>query len=190
MNKKNTNFVTVAALILISVSVIAYVFTTYTAVRNGDPVPSNTSTTTAFLCDTDERICADGTILKRNGTSCEFTTCPVSSPTIKNISPKNATLYGSVTLSPTCPVERVDNMPQCAPKPYVTEVTAFDESSFELVASTKTTNSGTFILNLLPGNYTIRARDGAVFPRCEEKILRLLENSTSSITLSCDSGIR
>jgi hypothetical protein len=150
------------------------------------------TTTASYECNGDGRMCPDGSIVGRTGPQCEFSLCPGIMPAGTTTTPHGmAVLYGRVTVSPTCPVERNPPDPNCAPHPYVTDVTAYDTpAGTTIAATTKTTSNGTFVLDLMPGNYIIRATSGQVYPRCNDVSLTLTPNSSSTLAISCDSGIR
>lgn len=150
-----------------------------------------TGTTTAlYECNADGRICPDGTVVGRTGPTCQFSSCPGVVPVGGRITHSMAILHGQVSLSPTCPVMRNPPEPGCEPKRYVTDVTAYTPDGEPAGASTKTTSSGLFVLDLNPGTYVIRATGGPVYPRCEDVTVTLEANASSSIAISCDSGIR
>lgn len=107
----------------------------------------------------------------------------------KKVSPSTGTISGRVTLSPICPVERMPPDPQCAPKPYQTKVEALSASSGKLIKSTQTGADGSYTLTLPFGNYTIQAAGGTMLPRCSPVAVSL-KTSTTSVDISCDTGIR
>lgn len=189
--KKSKNLLLSIGLLLVLVCILALIYKRTTTGEEKVAVTASSSESATFkACNDDTKKCSNGTVVGRSGKNCDFDSCPSNPPATIPQSSKKVVLYGTVLISPTCPVERIPTLPECAPKPYITEVTAFDETSFEVVASTKTSQAGNFEFNLLPGSYTIRAKSGQIYPRCEEKAVRLLEKSTSSLTISCDSGIR
>lgn len=95
---------------------------------------------------------------------------------------------GTVTLSPTCPVERIPPDPQCAPKGYATDVTASQAGT--VVGKTTSAADGIFSLSLPPGTYTLTAKGGAQLPRCESQSVTISKGGTQTVTISCDTGIR
>lgn len=108
---------------------------------------------------------------------------------VKKDSGNVSTLRGLVTLSPICPVERMPPDPQCAPKPYQTKIEAFSSESGKLIKSTQTGIDGHFTLMLPFGNYRIQAGTGTIHPSCPPITLSL-KTVTTSIDISCDTGIR
>ncbi len=149
---------------------------------------SGTSTTTS-QCDTAGKMCPDGSVVTRTGPLCQFAECPIVSNSIEQVRTKYAELRGTVTLSPTCPVERMPPDPACAPQPYDTEVFALRKDTGAIAAQTRTDN-GTYVLELSAGIYIIRAASGAVFPKCTDFSIGLANNDKQTINISCDSGIR
>lgn len=98
------------------------------------------------------------------------------------------TIKGLITLSPICPVERMPPEPQCAPKPYQTKVEIFS-SAGKLIKSTQSGSDGSFALTLPFGNYNIQAGGGTIYPRCSPVVVNL-QTATTSVDISCDTGIR
>jgi hypothetical protein len=100
--------------------------------------------------------------------------------------PPPATVRGRVTAGPTCPVERVGH--PCAPRPVraVVEVLA----SARVVARARTRRDGTFALSIAGGSYTLAVRTPHPFPRCTPRNITLAPGSTSTIDLTCDTGLR
>lgn len=140
-------------------------------------------------CDGDGRMCPDGSVVGRTGPACEFAACPGVMPVTGDQPLEGvAILSGTVLLSPTCPVERMPPDPNCAPRAYVTDVYAMQNG--RIVAETRTTSAGEYVLDLPPGAYTIRADGGNVFPTCVEASVTLAEGERRTKDISCDTGIR
>ncbi len=100
-------------------------------------------------------------------------------------------IRGRVTLGPICPVERTPPDPNCADKPYQTQVMVFragDMAHAFLV--TKSDASGTFAVYLPPGQYTLGAGEGKFLPRCDRPQVTVTQNTVASATIHCDTGIR
>ncbi|MDH4075884.1 MAG: carboxypeptidase-like regulatory domain-containing protein [Acidimicrobiia bacterium] len=97
-------------------------------------------------------------------------------------------LAGTVTASPTCPVERADQ--PCAPRPVANaHIEAFDRSE-HLVTSIDTDDEGRFALTLAPGRYVLTASSGAVFPSCPPLTVDVPTSGTARADIACDTGIR
>jgi hypothetical protein len=140
-------------------------------------------------CDGDGRMCPDGSVVGRTGSACEFAACPGVMPVTGDQPLQGvAVLSGRVSLSPTCPVERMPPDPACAPRAYVTDVQATQND--RVVAETRTTSAGEYVLDLPPGSYSIRAKGGNVFPTCIETSVTLAEGERRTEDISCDTGIR
>lgn len=183
----NYRLTTVLILTMLLVGTIgAYGYLSRSMEKENSEIPKVTS----YECDADGYVCPDGSIVGRTGPTCEFSACPGVFPATSTQPTAMSILYGRVTLSPVCPVESDPPHPECAPKPYATEVRAYTLLGKDTGTATKTTTNGVFVLDLFPGSYIIRATGGAVYPRCEEKRVTLSANSSTTIALSCDTGIR
>jgi len=136
-------------------------------------------------CTAEAKMCPDGSYVGRTGPLCEFTQCPE----VKIIE-ETGRLGGQVTISPICPVERIPPDPNCAPKPFVTDVSVSIQGSNKINKSIKTTTQGDFTFELPVGTYLIRAESGKVFPRCEDKTILIVRGQSAVVDISCDSGIR
>lgn len=120
------------------------------------------------------------------------TTTPIATTTVTTTTSPVLTgqLNGRVTLSPICPVETVPPAAACAPKGYQTTVIALVAGTQKEVGRTTSGADGKFLLAFLPGRYDIEAVGGATLPRCEVKTVTLVKNATTTVDLSCDTGIR
>lgn len=154
------------------------------------PADEVSTTTPVYECNSDGKICPDGTVVGRTGPMCQFTECPGVQPAGGTVNPSVAVLHGQVTISPICPVMRNPPEPGCEPKGYVTDITAYMPDGKPSGVSTKTTSSGVFVLDLNPGTYVIRATGGQTYPRCGDVMVTLAPNSSTNIAIDCDSGIR
>lgn len=115
------------------------------------------------------------------------TTTPTGGGTI---APHNSGISGTLTLGPTCPVERDPPDPNCADKPFQTLVAIYRASDLvHAVVITKSNAEGKFSASLPPGDYTVGAGESNL-PRCNITPVSVKPNSYSDITISCDTGIR
>jgi|SRR5579872_508469 len=138
-------------------------------------------------CTMEAKLCPDGTSVGRSGPNCDFAPCPNATTT----SPTESVLgylTGQVTLSPTCPVERIPPDPACAPKPYSTFVIISGAANFYMELHTDT--SGFFRTPLPAGNYDILVHQETLYPRCETKTVTITVGATTTADISCDTGIR
>lgn len=106
------------------------------------------------------------------------------------IAPLKSGVRGSVTLSPTCPVERMPPDPACAPKPYATAIVVYRAGSKTPYMLGNSNDKGAFEFSLAPGAYTLAAKGGQVLPRCSEVSVMVSPNTYTSTDISCDTGIR
>jgi hypothetical protein len=97
------------------------------------------------------------------------------------------TVAGRVTAGPTCPVERPDQ--PCPPAPVSARVQAKNALG-RIAASTRTDAAGRYVLELLPGMYTVYASTPNVLPKCEAVRVIVRARQTTRAPISCESGIR
>ena len=100
------------------------------------------------------------------------------------------TLVVSVTLAPTCPVERIPPDPQCAPKPYVSAITVLHPDSTQVIATGETNNNGDSTFMLAPGMYEVEVAGGTTYPRCSPVTTNVVTGTSTAISIVCDTGIR
>ena len=117
-------------------------------------------------------------------------TTPIATST-NPVTSKQSGVRGTVTLGPTCPVERIPPDPACAPRPYQTSITISRSVETPVTFMTiKTDASGTFRALLDPGEYVLHPQGGAVFPRCNETLVEIATGTFTDAALTCDTGIR
>ncbi len=97
---------------------------------------------------------------------------------------------GTVLIEPTCPVERMPPDPTCAPKPYATAIVVYRTGSKSPYIIGNSNTSGAFLFSLPPGSYTLAAKGDTVLPRCNETSVAVVPDEYTSVTISCDTGIR
>lgn len=101
-----------------------------------------------------------------------------------------ASISGTVTLGPTCPVVKNPPDPKCADKRYSTSVVAYRNGGTDAFATTTSKADGTFTLVVPPGAYKVVANPGGT-PRCASVDTNLkLNTHVSMIVLQCDTSIR
>ncbi len=105
---------------------------------------------------------------------------------------KTGTVSGTVTTSPTCPVQRIPQEPQCAPKPYATAIKIRVEGTTAVIKTIQSSISGAFTVSLPVGSYELEAvtENNATFPRCEKTLVVVKADKTTTANISCDTGIR
>jgi len=97
---------------------------------------------------------------------------------------------GTVSLGPTCPVERIPPDPACADKPYTAAIMVYRIGSNTPFMVGNSDTSGAFEFSLQPGSYTLKATGGVAFPRCNPTDVTIVKNSYATTTIFCDTGIR
>ena len=140
-------------------------------------------------CTMEAKMCPDGSYVGRTGPSCQFAECPSLSGTTV-IKTDTGVLTGQVTLSPTCPVERIPPDPTCAPKPYSTLFDVVSNSNAKFSLQVHTDTNGKFFMHLPVGTYTIEPHIEALYPRCQSAKVDIVINATTTADISCDTGIR
>ena len=141
------------------------------------------------VCTAEAKMCPDGSYVGRTGPRCQFAECPSSSGTTV-IKTDTGVLTGQVTLSPTCPVERIPPDPACAPKPYSTLFDVISNSNTKFSLQVHTDTNGRFFMHLPVGTYTIEPHIEALYPRCQSATVTIAVNATTTENISCDTGIR
>ena len=147
------------------------------------PLTNGQNNNGSVACTMEAKLCPDGSAVGRTGSNCEFAPCPAQ---------KTGTVKGQVLLSPTCPVEKIPPEPQCAPKPFQTTVLVIlsNSPSSQSYASTQTDGQGNYQINLPAGQYSLQPQGKSPLPRCETKDITVAANSSQTVNLSCDTGIR
>lgn len=151
------------------------------------PVVLSGDTGSSKACTQEAKLCPDGSAVGRTGPNCEFASCPGIPPTPTE---GKGIVMGTVTLGPTCPVERIPPDPQCADKPFQGIIEVRMSGKTKIVATTQSDSKGAFQIGLSPGEYDLNAKSGAVFPSCSARTVTIESGKTVTLNLSCDSGIR
>src|SRR3990167_4591874 len=141
------------------------------------------------VCTQKANLCPDGSYVGRTGPNCEFADCP----SIDGILPYVSGVNGIVILGPTCPVERIPPDPGCADKPYKTMINVFRlNNQANVFLSTSSDADGRFSVSLPPGEYILKAgnNNSMLPPSCSPLQVAIEPNSYTSVTISCDTGIR
>ncbi|MDO8575824.1 MAG: carboxypeptidase-like regulatory domain-containing protein [bacterium] len=139
-------------------------------------------------CTMEAKICPDGSSVGRTGPNCEFADC------IDITIADYGVMYGTVTLSPTCPVETLPPDPSCAPRPYWT-IVSIRTLSGVMVASVPTDENGYYRIKVKPGTYDVVASGGNPLPQCvsvRTNVVKLVSQDAMDppTNISCDTGIR
>lgn len=145
-------------------------------------------------CTLEAKICPDGSAVGRVGPDCEFAPCPVIATTTEAIatstSPVGSGVSGTVSLGPTCPVERIPPDPACADKPYATAIVVYRAGSKSPLLMGNSGSNGAFSFSLSPDSYTLAVSNGTTLPRCASVNVKIAANTYATTTISCDTGIR
>jgi hypothetical protein len=147
-------------------------------------------------CTMEAKLCPDGSAVGRTGPNCEFAECPTAATTTSggngggSILPYKSGVRGTVSLGPTCPVQRIPPDPQCADRGYATTVVVHHTGSSSTFATGKSDVNGAFEFSLPPGTYTLTAGSGTMLPRCNPTEVTVGASGYATTTISCDTGIR
>jgi hypothetical protein len=101
-------------------------------------------------------------------------------------------IEGTVLLGPTCPVERIPPDPNCAPKPYHTNLLVTSNDGSHIIARFNSDDNGKYKVDVPPGDYQILSADSnKLYPRCaSDTFIKVLDGKYTSASVSCDTGIR
>ncbi len=94
---------------------------------------------------------------------------------------------GSVTIGPTCPVQRIES--PCPDRPYEASITVLDAAGRK-VAETRSDADGRFRVALPPGAYTLVPQSTGTPPTAQEQTVIVLAGGYTSVEIAYDSGIR
>ncbi len=161
----------------------------------------NTRVDAPMGCTLEAKICPDGTSVGRTGPNCEFAPCP--EPDLDNeppgeegsggILPYDSGVQGVVWLGPTCPVEIVGDR-SCEPRPYPAKLLVRRAGSQTVyIRFQAEMNTGTFIVDLPPGDYVIEEDSESNSPptRVNSPVpVRVVPDKYTNVRLDFDSGIR
>jgi hypothetical protein len=101
-------------------------------------------------------------------------------------------ILGIVLLGPTCPVMQDPPDPDCADKPYQTELVLTTADQSKVIQEFRSDIYGRFQIEVSPGEYAIRSAAAVnVLPYCSNsETIWVGTNGTTEVTVFCDTGIR
>jgi hypothetical protein len=99
-------------------------------------------------------------------------------------------IEGTVTLGPTCPVQRVDD-PSCDDRPYSAEIHV-NINNGVWVTQFKADAQGKFKVELEPGTYTLDPQTPMdnILPRANSQDVTVVSGAFTIVNIQYDSGIR
>jgi hypothetical protein len=100
-------------------------------------------------------------------------------------------IKGTVSIGPTCPVERIPPDPNCADRPYDALIRA--TRAGRTLARTRSGGDGSFTLRLRPGSYRLIASSPSPAPytrSSNELVVRVRSHRFVRVHIAFDSGIR
>jgi hypothetical protein len=100
-------------------------------------------------------------------------------------------ITGHILLGPTCPVARPDD-PNCADKPYKTELLVMSEDGSREVTRFRSNSQGYFRVALAPGAYRLESASQGSYswPFFRPAAVSVEANKFTTVTLMFDTGIR
>lgn len=101
--------------------------------------------------------------------------------------PRDSGVRGSVSMGPTCPVERDPPDPACADRPYSTSISISHNGATFAVAQSAL--DGTYSIALPPGAYTLHTTGNKML-RCAPVDVVVPAAGYVRADISCDTGIR
>jgi len=101
-------------------------------------------------------------------------------------------IYGNVLLGPTCPVVTDPPDPECADKPYQTNLVVTTADQSHVVKEFSSDEDGKFYVDVPPGEYAIRSAAASnILPYCSsDSTIKIDANEGVEVTVFCDTGIR
>lgn len=103
---------------------------------------------------------------------------------------KTGTVQGTVTVSPVCPVERIDTPCVVPPETYTSrKVVAYDAQGVRVIKELSLKGDGSYVLTLEPGTYLLQIVPAGI-GEGEKKSIGIIANTTSTVDFAIDSGIR
>ena len=144
-------------------------------------------------CTQEAKLCPNGSYVGRTGPACEFAPCPGEEATTSIQPPLfqiNSGIEGTVTTSPTCPVETIPPTPGCEPKPYQTTFQVWTPDHKTTVAEFTSSINGLYKIKLEPGIYILAPKNTGGLPHGEPQTVEVTQNTYTKADFSFDSGIR
>jgi hypothetical protein len=96
---------------------------------------------------------------------------------------------GTVTIGPTCPVQRVGD-PSCNDKPYRTTLKVVRARGGKLVKDFSSRADGRFTVHLTAGRYLIEQSRPGRLPRLQPVPVKVALHKFTRVAIRFDSGIR
>src|SRR5437879_5762651 len=100
-------------------------------------------------------------------------------------------LTGQVLIGPTCPVAR-PNQPGCGDRPYQATISVQTADGSQELARVDTDTEGVFSIELAADDYLLvpLTPQGSILPRGEPQLVSVAPDTTTTIVLRFDSGLR
>ncbi len=175
MTFNNVKIYLIIALVIVVVAGGYFLYKLYLPLPAGEPKIT--------ACTMEAKLCPDGSAVGRTGPNCEFAECPAAKP---------SGITGIAMLGPMCPVQKLPPDPNCADRPYKTDLVATSPNGTQVFKQFSSNTEGKFSIDLLPGEYIISSASTAgIFSHCRSNgAIKVDKNKYTDITVYCDTGIR
>lgn len=98
---------------------------------------------------------------------------------------------GTVTVGPTCPVERMPPDPTCADRPLQIKLQLMTADAKDIIKTFSSDKNGNYEVTIAPGTYAIRSpQEASIFPSCTSGTVVVKARTFTTMKVTCDSGIR
>lgn len=140
-------------------------------------------------CTLEAKLCPDGSAVGRVGPNCEFAPCPTAT---NNNTTAIATIKGSVSIGPICPVERLDSPCPVPPAAYTSrEIILYAANGTTEVKRMYFASDGTYRFEVPAGTYVLKTpNQGIGGSKDLPKNITVRSGETIEFNFSIDTGIR
>lgn len=161
---------------------------TYFALRDTDPLYKNISSVSMG-----DRVKVEGVFMPHSDSKYQDIGV-IEITLLEKILPatvQTSGVRGSVLLGPTCPVIQNPPDPECADKPFETDLILATPDGARVIKPFRSNAQGKFLVEVEPGEYAIRSAALAnILPSCSSENVTVAANTFTDTVIHCDTGIR